>query len=819
VWSPANNLNDSDTVHWTGKPHHLNSLARIDGKVFRLMGKEPAGLPALPQKIVQVLPTRTICSFEGEGVKLEMTFMTPALPDDLMIYSRPVTYLTWTCASTTSATHQVEVYFDAGGELAVNTGDQKVKSETLDEKSWQAVWMGSVDQRILGRRGDDLRIEWGHFYIAASVSEQFHMTTATEDSPGAAAAELREKFGKKGADAFEGKNAEVEGPGRTVVAACASGLGKVGPHGASRWLVLAYDDQYSIQYFGRNLRPYWRKDRMDGTSLVMTSLKEYTSLVKRCVSFDEELMSSLNHAGGDKYARICALAYRQCCAANKVVADVNGQPLMFPKENFSNGCIGTVDVIYPMAPQFLLFSPALTRAMLEPIMAYAASQRWRFPFAPHDLGTYPLANGQVYGGGERTEQNQMPVEETGNMLVLLAALAQVEGNADYAKRFWPVIEKWVEYLQSKGFDPENQLCTDDFAGHLAHNVNLSAKAICGLGAYARLCEMRGDKARANETFKQAREFAARWVKEADDGDHSRLAFDKPGTWSQKYNLVWDRILGLKLFSESVARKEMDFYLKHQKPFGLPLDNRKDYTKLDWTLWTATLTQNRNDFQALVDPVWRFLNETTNRVPMTDWYWTTTAKQSGFQARSVVGGVFLQMLYDRALWKHWAGKSKLRPMDYASLPQLPVVTTIVPTSERQPATWRYTTQKPDDSWFKKDFDASAWSEGPAGYGTRGTPGAVVRTEWSTADIWLRREINLPETKWANPQFRVHHDEDVEIYINGVLACQSPGFTTTYENLAINKEGREAFKPGPNVIAVHCKQTTGGQYIDVGLVDLR
>jgi hypothetical protein len=186
---------------------------------------------------------------------------------------------------------------------------------------------------------------------------------------------------------------------------------------------------------------------------------------------------------------------------------------------------------------------------------------------------------------------------------------------------------------------------------------------------------------------------------------------------------------------------------------------------------------------------------------------------------VVGGVFLQMLYDRALWKHWAGKSKLRPTDYAPMPQLPVVITIVPTSERQPATWRYTTQKPDDSWFKKDFDASAWSEGPAGYGTRGTPGAVVRTEWSTADIWLRREINLPETRWANPQFRVHHDEDVEIYINGVLACQSPGFTTTYENLAINKEGREALKPGPNVIAVHCKQTTGGQYIDVGLVDLR
>jgi len=379
-------------------------------------------------------------------------------------------------------------------------------------------------------------------------------------------------------------------------------------------------------------------------------------------------MAALTKAGGEKYARIGALAYRQCYAANKVVADANGQPLMFPKENFSNGCIGTVDVIYPMAPQFLLFSPSLTKAMLVPILDYAASARWRWPFAPHDLGTYPLANGQVYGGGERTEEDQMPVEETGNILVLLAALAQVEGNADFCVRYWPVLEKWADYLKAKGFDPENQLCTDDFAGHLAHNVNLSAKAICGLGAFGKLCERRGMKAEAVEYGKLAREFALKWVKEADDGDHFRLAFDKPGTWSQKYNVVWDRILGLNLFPAAVLRKEMDFYKTKQNVFGLPLDGRKDYTKQDWTLWTATLTQDRADFAVILEPVYRFLNETPNRVPMTDWYDTKTAKQVGFQARSVVGGVFLQMLYDRAGWKKWASRDGTKPANWAPLPK-------------------------------------------------------------------------------------------------------------------------------------------------------
>src|SRR5438874_2110736 len=258
-------------------------------------------------------------------------------------------------------------------------------------------------------------------------------------------------------------------------------------------------------------------------------------------------MADLEKAGGPRYARLCALAYRQCVAAHKLVAAKDGTPLYFSKDNLSNGCIATVDVTCPSCPFFLLFSPQLLAGQLIPVLDYASMPRWKHPFAPHDLGTYPKANGQVYGGGERTEENQMPVEESGNLLLLFGAIAQMEGKADFAGLYWKQLEQWAEYLKAKGFDPENQLCTDDFAGHLAHNVNLSAKAICALGAFARLFELRGDKAKADEYFQLARGFAQRWVKEADDGDHFRLAFDKPDTWSQKYNLIWDRILGLKLF--------------------------------------------------------------------------------------------------------------------------------------------------------------------------------------------------------------------------------------------------------------------------------
>jgi len=177
-----------------------------------------------------------------------------------------------------------------------------------------------------------------------------------------------------------------------------------------------------------------------------------------------------------------------------------------------------------------------------------------------------------------------------------------------------------------------------------------------------------------------------------------------------------------------------------------------------------------------------------------------------------------MLYNQSEWKKWARKDRTKTGDWAALPKPPRTIPIIPTSEDEPAIWRYTTEKPGADWFRPGFDASGWKEAPAGFGSRGTPGAVVRTEWKSSDIWLRREITLKEGKWREPNLRVHHDEDAEIYLDGVLASRVSGFSSDYDTLSIRADARALLKPGTHTLAVHCKQTSGGQYIDVGLVDL-
>jgi hypothetical protein len=644
IWSMSDKLTDQNTKHWTGVEQPLTGMLRVDGSVYRYMGVGPSPeVPPMKQLSLRLEATSTIYIFEAAGVQLELTFFTPAFPEDLDVLSRPVTYLTWHIHAIDGKKHEVSVLLDIDPRIAVDREFEPVVWGRFRAGALTVLSVGSQEQQVLARSGDDLRVDWGYFHLA--VPETQHAVLAN-------ASGAMESFLRSGtlptAD-------NLDMPARAADAAHSAVLlpASVTPsNDAEMHVLLSYTQGYAIEYMHRRLREFWQRNGQTTEEMLEAAEIQQAALVERGKRFDGELRSALERAGGKEYSDLAILAYRQTLAAHALVADLDGAPLMFPKEDFSNGCISTVDVLYPSAPFFLLMNPALLEAQLKPVLDYAMLPRWKFPFAPHDLGTFPLANGQVYGGGERTEDDQMPVEESGNLLILVAALGHAEGNWHVAEQYWPLLMKWADYVAQKGLDPENQLSTDDFAGHLAHNANLSIKAIEGLGAYAAMARGLGKKDEAAKFDALARKMAGEWEVMAKEGDHYKLAFDARGTWSQKYNLVWDQLLGLGLFDPNVKRTELSFYARHINQYGLPLDNREDYTKLDWEIWTATLAETASQFQSLMAPVAKWMNETPSRVPLTDWYDTKSGKQMAFQARSVVGGVFLKALADTEVAREW-----------------------------------------------------------------------------------------------------------------------------------------------------------------------
>ncbi len=601
--------------------------AHLDaGMVTEPASAQKANILVANQTKVDMNATQTIYNFTCGKVDLALTFTSPLLLNDLNLLSRPISYISYKVKANDSKTHNVQVYFGASTDIAVNTSMQPVTTQKYTSNNIAILKAGTVEQPVLQKRGDDVRIDWGYMYVGVLQSHGSNQYVSSST-------DAINNF-------LQNSTSTNIKDGKHLVLSTIIPLGKVSSTPKEQFIMLGYDDLYAVQYFNQNLKAWWKLDPSKTIeSELGAAARDYVSILKRCTDFNQSLQNAAVAAGGENYAKLCVLGYRQSISAHKLVKSPQGEILFLSKENFSGGFINTVDVTYPSAPLYLVYNPELMEGMMNGIFYFSESGKNKSPFAAHDLGTYPLANGQTYGEG-------MPVEESGNMLILATAIAKAEGNANYAKKHWKTLTTWANYLNKEGLDPANQLCTDDFAGHLARNANLSVKAIVGVGCYAMLAEQMGDKATAEKYRNSAKEMVGKWMQLADAGDHYALTFDNKDSWSEKYNMVWDKVLGLNLFPKSVYDKEVKYYLTKQNEYGLPLDSRKTYTKSDWVLWTAGLTDNKSDFNALVNPIYKYTLETSSRVPVSDWHETTTGKMVGFQARSVVGGYFMKLLADK-----------------------------------------------------------------------------------------------------------------------------------------------------------------------------
>ncbi len=639
IWSFSDKLYNDVTRHWTGIRNAMTGMVKFGGKVWKFMGSvnsdnryyycEP---DVIEQKNVTIYPTRTVYEFENDALNLTVSFISPLIPDDLLLMSRPVNYIQYDIVVKTGKDEEAEVYFDISAECCVDHNEQKVRIS----KDEFGTLVGSRKQDVLGRCGDDVRIDYGYLHLCeneaffgkALVTRDTFARNREYDNPDFFYLKLDEVF-----------SVNRDAPVMAVI--------KKGNHGI---ITLAYDDIKSIEYFGRKLNCYYKSNGDTFEDMLKKALSEKEDVIKRCVAFDEACLAEAKKVS-DKYAELFCLTFRQTIAVHKLCYDEKGM-IFISKECASNGCAATMDVTYPSMPFFLKFNHELIKGMLRPIFDYAKTNGWAFDFAPHDVGLYPRLNGQYYGLCDETglidENMQMPVEECGNAIICAYAICRKEGNNQYALENEELLTKWANYLLKNGYRPKNQLCTDDFGGHFELNCNLSIKAIVAMYCYGKLFN--------NEEFKiSAREFAIRFEEEALEGDHYKMIFDSNDTWSMKYNLVWDKIWGFGLFSDKVFDLENKYYMSKIERYGIPLDYRGYNGKFDWIAWAARMTDNLDDRGKIIDSLCNFANETRQKVPLCDWYdvksgyqkiWAYGIEKSypiGYANRSTVGGLSILML--------------------------------------------------------------------------------------------------------------------------------------------------------------------------------
>lgn len=626
IWSSSDHLYDADTVHWTGKRQQIRGYLTVDKTIYCFMGDKEFH-QILPQISLDVTATATTYTFENDKVRLCCRFTSPLILSDPLLVSRPCTYIDFMVEKKNA--DNVKLDFIVSADLVRQEKDEVAGFAGTFKQDFSYASMGRMRQQPLGSSGDHTTIDWGYVYLAGNDGSIITYDAANE--------------------AIRCQAADLNG---------------------QTTLILAYDDLASINYFGEWRKAYWTTRYKTILEAISAAFADQKKVCKQASEIDCEIEAKAKKIGGDEYAFLCVMSYRHAIAAHKLITDEDQNLIFLSKENDSNGCIGTVDVSYPSVPLFMLYNTEYVKGMLRPIFRFADCDVWTYDFAPHDVGRYPYAWGQVYGRSDEENKrfrsdnqfvyppyymypsgsnvyglrDQMPVEECGNMLIMTAMVCRMEQNVSFALPYMETLKKWREYLIRYGADPGEQLCTDDFAGHLSHNTNLSVKAIMGIEGYAQIAALAGEKDESKKYHKIAVDMASDWEKRAKADDHYQLVFGegKKDTWSLKYNLIWDKLWKSGLFSDEVYEKELAYYKKKANRYGTPLDSRAAYTKSDWILWCAAM----DNTAALIQPVAAYLKETTTRVPFSDWYQTDSGMYCYFIARSVQGGIFMPMLAEQ-----------------------------------------------------------------------------------------------------------------------------------------------------------------------------
>jgi hypothetical protein len=632
-------------MRWSGQETQLAGIVRIDGQPFIWAGAPLAGdveMTNMAQESLHVTATRSVFTLAAAGVRLTAEFLSPIEPGDPRLQSVPLSLLTVTVSATDGHSHDVQLYADLSGGWTSGITSDEIKWAVTRTDLASHWTIELVNQMMFTEHGQ--MAAWGSMLWSTAPNGSALRYESGRDW------KVRTQFAGSGrlTSTVDPRFRAIDDD--PVVFGYSHDLGTVSsPIGTS--FVLGHVRNPAIQYMGSGLQPAWARQWGHSWEVMVDDFfRDAPQARGRAAELDRTIIAAASSRAGAGYAQLCSLAAPQAYGACELVTGLDNQTWAFLKEIGSGNGTSTVDCITATSPIWLFLDPGFLGMLLDPILSYASSEEWHAPWAPHDLGYfYPAADGHA-STTTTASGEQMPVQESGGLLVMAEALAQRMSSASgtsFLARYRMLWSEWANWLLAQLPSPPKQLTADDFLNSLDHAVNLALLGIVGLGAAGKIFARLGDGATASHWTSAAKSLVPKWQTLSIDpsGKHLELTQGAKGSWGTTYNAYLDRLIGTDLVPSALTATQAAWYSQQMENYGLPFESSvPHWTRVAWQGWTISWLSDFPVARELVDGMARYINETPQRVPFSDTYWTTTGAQVLVwpvfdRARPVVGGLY------------------------------------------------------------------------------------------------------------------------------------------------------------------------------------
>lgn len=614
---------------------------KVDGDAFTWMGA--LGGTNVIQENVQFTSTRSSFIMNvADKVSMNVSFISPINPSDFKRQSIIGTYLEIDVVSRDGAEHAVQLYADISAEWTNPMNNRNpVEWSYVAEDQIASHKVYQKNQVEFNADYADDGAHWGSWYWSTTESDSMTYQSGTDQI-------VRDDFRSNGrlsnTQDSNFRNVSTEWP----VFAFAHDLGNLGEKPITTLFTIVHAQNRGVFFNGR--------DEPDGVPSLWTGFfSSDTEMVNffhkdRSIetgSLDNKISVDSISVAGDDYQMITTLSARQAFAGMQLMGTPK-KPYLFLKEISSNGNCQTVDVIFPTIPVFLYLNPVLVKLLLEPLYENQEAGKYPNTYAIHDLGAhYPQFIGHPNG-----DDQAMPLEECGNMIIMSLSYAQRTKDYAYLSAHYPILKQWVGYLVDEALIPADQLSTDDFQGQLSNQTNLALKGIIAIEAMSVISHLTGNEYDRQQYTNIAHDYITKWQNFAivnDEVPHTSLAYGDDKSYGLLYNLYCDRLLGLNLVPQKIYDMQSNFYPTIAKTFGVNLDSRNDATKSDWEMWVAAISSPSTQ-KMFITKLKEWIEKTFTNRALTDLYNVKTGDywQNTFIARPVVGGHFALLALDKSI---------------------------------------------------------------------------------------------------------------------------------------------------------------------------